>query len=114
MTELQSTERRHWRRHSMAIGLRVNAPTHAVMVRSRTFDLSNGGAYVCTNQTIPIGAEVTVLLDRGANRNPLTLDAEVVRVGTPAEGRSRGFAIRFTKVTALDQAALAELINSIG
>ena len=81
------------------------------MLMSRTIDLSTMGAFVRTNRPLPIGAEVTVSFNRGNDRNPLMLDAEVVRSGTADGGRQRGVAIRFTDLSDLDEVLLSELIS---
>ena len=81
------------------------------MLMSRTIDLSTMGAFVRTNRPLPIGATVTVSFNRGNDRNPLMLEAEVVRSGTTDNGRQRGIAIRFTDLSDLDEALLGELIN---
>lgn len=78
---------------------------------SRTIDLSSHGAFVRTNRPLPIGAPVTVSFNRGSDRNPLMLEAEVVRSGTADEGRQRGIAVRFKDLSELDESLLNELID---
>jgi len=77
----------------------------------QTLDLSGHGAFVRTARPLPVGSAVQVALRRGAQRNPLVLDAEVVRVGTQREGRAPGLGLRFTDVTAVDEASLQALID---
>ncbi|WP_181234350.1 PilZ domain-containing protein [Enhygromyxa salina] len=112
MTE-QSTgaDRRTRPRISVAIEIKLHAPEHHYMLMSRTIDLSTHGAFVRTNRPLPIGAPVTVSFNRGSDRNPLMLDAEVVRSGLADGGRQRGIAIRFTDLSDLDEMLLNELIN---
>lgn len=81
------------------------------MLMSRTIDLSTSGAFVRTNRPLPVGAIVSVAFNRGTDRNPLTLDAEVVRSGTTDGGRQRGIAVRFRDVSDIDEALLADLIE---
>jgi hypothetical protein len=98
-------------RISVAIEIKLHAPAHHYMLMSRTIDLSTSGAFVRTNRALPIGAPVTVSFNRGNDRNPLMLDAEVVRSGTADGGRQRGIALRFTDLSDLDEMLLSELIN---
>lgn len=81
-------------------------------VSVQTLDLSSHGAFVRSARPLPIGAAVRVVLHRGAQRNPLVLDAEVVRVGTQREGRAPGLGLRFTDLTAIDEASLRSLIDA--
>jgi len=104
-------DRRARPRISVAIEVKLHAPDHHYMLMSRTIDLSTMGAFVRTNRPLPIGALVTVSFNRGNDRNPLMLEAEVVRSGTADGGRQRGIAIRFVDLSDLDEVLLAELIN---
>lgn len=76
----------------------------------QTLDLSSHGAFVRTPRSLPVGSELHVALHRGAQRNPLVLDAEVVRVGTQREGRAPGLGLRFRGLTDIDEATLRALI----
>jgi hypothetical protein len=58
-----------------------------------------------------MGATVTVSFHRGSDRNPLMLEAEVVRSGTTDGGRQRGIAVRFKDVSEFDESVLNELIE---
>ncbi len=78
----------------------------------QTLDLSSHGAFVRTARPLPVGSELRVALHRGPMRNPLVLDAEVVRVGTQREGRSPGLGLRFTGLTPIDEASLRALIGT--
>lgn len=77
----------------------------------QTLDLSSHGAFVRTARPLPIGSLLRVALHRGAQRNPLVLDAEVVRVGTQREGRAPGLGLRFTDLTDIDVTSLQALIH---
>jgi len=81
-------------------------PLHA-----QTLDLSSHGAFVRTARTLPVGAAVHVALHRGEQHNPLVLAAEVVRVGTPREGRASGLGLRFLDLTAIDEALLRAFVQ---
>jgi hypothetical protein len=107
----QGSDRRTRPRIAVAIEVKLHAPEHHYMLMSRTIDLSTSGAFVRTNRPLPIGAPVTVSFNRGSDRNPLMLDAEVVRSGTADGGRQRGIAIRFTDLSDLDEMLLSELIS---
>jgi c-di-GMP-binding flagellar brake protein YcgR len=104
-------DRRARARISVAIEIKLHAPEHHYMLMSRTIDLSSHGAFVRTNRPLPIGAPVTVSFNRGNDRNPLMLDAEVVRSGTADGGRQRGIAVRFKDLSDLDEMLLNELIE---
>ena len=97
-------------RVAVAIEIKLHAPEHHYMLMSRTIDLSTSGAFLRTNRPLPVGAAVTVAFNRGSDRNPLQLDAEVVRSGTADGGRQRGIAVRFTDLSDLDEMSLADLI----
>lgn len=75
----------------------------------QTLDLSSHGAFVRTARPLPVGCTLRVALHRGAQRNPLVLGAEVVRVGTQREGRAPGLGLRFTDLTDIDEASLRAL-----
>ena len=83
-------------------------------LRSRTVELSTISAYVQCARPLEVGSVVTVKIDRGRDRNPLALEAEVVRVGTTAEGRPDGLAVRFLDIGPIEESALEELIASAG
>ncbi len=80
-------------------------------LHGQLMDLSSGGAFVRTARPLPIGTGVRLALSRGHQRNPLVLDAEVVRVGTHAEGRAPGVGLRFQGLTDLDEGLLRSLIE---
>jgi hypothetical protein len=77
---------------------------------SRTVDLSTAGAFIRSSQPFERGWTVTVELDRGRERCPLAVEGEVVRVGTTAEGRPGGFAVRFLAVGPAEKSGLREVI----
>ncbi len=104
-------ERRARTRVGVAVELKLHAPEHHFMLLSRTVDLSSHGAFVRTNRSLPCGTSVKVAFQRGKERNPLTLKAQVVRAGLANGGRSTGIAVRFTHLTKLDEALVIELIR---
>jgi c-di-GMP-binding flagellar brake protein YcgR len=83
-------------------------------LHGQTMDLSSGGVFVRTARHLPLGAGVEVALHRGHQRNPLVLAAEVVRIGTHAEGRAPGVALRFRGLTPIDEGLLRALIDAGG
>ena len=105
------SERRSRPRTAVAVELKLHAPEHHFILLSRTVDLSTHGAFVRTSRPLPAGAAVRVAFQRGKQRNPLTLEAEVVRSGATDGGRSTGIALQFTDLTELDEALLNELIQ---
>ncbi len=107
-----TAERRQRMRIPVSVELKLHAPDLHFVLLSRTIDMSTHGAFVRSNRPLPMGAEVTVQLERGEARNPLTLNAKVVRVGNTDEGRSNGIAIRFTEITDLDEALLKDIISA--
>ena len=104
-------ERRARPRKNVALELKLHAEQHNLVLLSRTVDISSSGAFIRTSRALPQGATVRVAFDRGAQRNPLTLDAEVVRAGSADGGRSGGIALRFVEITDLDEALLNEIID---
>lgn len=111
MTDTDHDDRRSRPRTSIAIELKLHAPEHHFMLLSRTVNLSSHGAFVRTNRALPLGSSVTVAFQRGAQRNPLSLTAEVVRAGSADGGRSPGIALRFVGMSALDESLLNEIID---
>ena len=107
--EAHGTERRTRPRAQVHIDATLRTAGASLAVQ--TLDLSGHGAFVRTARPLPVGSAVQVVLRRGAQRNPLVLDAEVVRVGTQREGRAPGLGLRFTGVTAIDEASLQALID---
>ncbi len=104
-------DRRSRPRCNVSVELKLHAPQFHFMLLSRTVNLSSKGAYVRSNRSLPLGVNVTVALHRGQQRNPLLLDAEVVRIGSVHEGRSNGIALRFKNLTELDEAVLRDVIR---
>ena len=105
------SEKRARPRTSVAVELQLKSEAHNLVLLSRTVDISCSGAFVRTSRPLPKGATVQVAFQRGAQRNPLTLEAEVVRSGLADGGRSGGIALRFLEVTDLDEALLKEIIE---
>ena len=109
--ERRYEDRRARTRTTVAVELKLHAPDHHFMLLSRTVDLSSQGAFVRTNRPLPVGASVKIAFDRGKQRNPLTLTAEVVRAGIADGGRSTGIALRFLDLNDLDESLINELIE---
>jgi c-di-GMP-binding flagellar brake protein YcgR len=104
------SERRRRLRSAISIEVKLYAPEFHFVLLSRTIDLSTSGAFVRSNRTLPLGSVVTVHFERGEARNPLAVEAEVVRVGTAEQGRASGIGLRFRGVDDLDEALLQEII----
>ena len=104
-------ERRERRRTSVALDLELVAPQVHASARSRTINLSTQGAFVRTSAPLPIGTRLKVAFSRGELRNPLTLDAIVVRAIHETNGSRRGMALQFTGLTELDESIVTDLIK---
>ena len=113
MTRRRQTDsdRRMRPRISVAVELKLHAPEHRFVLLSRTVDLSSTGAFIRTSRRLPEGAEVVVAFQRGTQRNPLTLNADVVRAGLADGGRSTGIALQFKQTSELDESLLRDLID---
>lgn len=108
------SERRRCRRSPVAVELKLHAPDLHFVLLSRTVDMSSNGAFVRSSRPLPVGAAVTVQLERGEAKHPLTLEAKVIRIGTSQEGRSGGIGLSFANLTHLDEALLDEIIQHAG
>ncbi len=110
MRDVQPTlERRIHPRIRVRIQSQLSTP--AGKVPGHLLDLSASGAYVGTPRTLPIGTGVHLSISRGQARNPLELDAEVVRVGDPREGRISGLGLRFVGLSPLETELLQAMIT---
>ncbi len=105
------SERRTRPRTAVAVELKLHSEQHNLVLLSRTVDISCSGVFVRTSRALPPGSTVRVAFERGTDRNPLTLEAEVVRAGLADGGRSGGIALRFVEVTDLDEALLNDIIQ---
>ena len=103
-------ERRAFPRVRVRIAALVSTPEGPV--RGQTLDLSGGGAFVTTARAVAVGTPVRLTMDRGAAKNPLVLDAEVVRVGGTREGRFPGLGLRFVGLSALEATLLQAMLRS--
>lgn len=111
MGDLAPTQER--RTHPrIRVRLESQLTTPAGVVRGHLLDLSATGAYVSTPRHLPVGTGVHLSIPRGAARNPLELDAEVVRVGNPREGRISGLGLRFTGLSPLETELLQAMLTS--
>lgn len=80
-------------------------------VPCRTLDLSESGALLHGAAPLAVGQTVHLEVSRGGARNPLVLEAEVVRIETPDNGTRRHvIAIRFSDRDPADRAALLALL----
>lgn len=104
-------DRRASERKQVSVDLRLKASSLSLPLSSRTVDISSHDAFIRSPKQLSVGAVVTVELDRGPLRNPLTLEAEVVRIGNTHEGRPSGFAVRFRDVGELEENLLQDLID---
>jgi hypothetical protein len=111
MTERNDDRRGHPRRH-------VSVPTRVfdeqrLLLSARTLDVSMGGALLHGTARVDLGQTVRVEVSRGGNRNPLVLDAEVVRIETPTPGlRRHVVAVKWLADDAAATAAIASIIGA--
>jgi hypothetical protein len=78
----------------------------------RTLDMSESGALLHGAAPLAIGQTVQLELSRGGARNPLVLEAEVVRIETPESGARRHvIALRFHERDPADRAAVVALLG---
>src|SRR5262245_24941519 len=94
-------ERRHRPRSHVRIAAELHTPSG--VVNGTTVDMSTEGAFISTPRQPQVGTGVRLSLGRGPARNPLVLQAEVVRIGNQREGRFAGVGLRFLEMTALDE-----------
>ena len=108
-----SDERRQNPRSLVSVPLRIYAAGRRLLMQARTIDLSVAGALVHGSAPLRVGQTVAVEVERGVARNPLTLQAEVVRIATPnARLKRHGIALRFLGVSPLDEAIIESIIAS--
>lgn len=105
---------RHERRAFPRVRVRIDSLVHTPegQVRGQTLDLSAGGAFVTTARPVAVGTAVRLTMHRGDARNPLVLDAEVVRLGGTREGRFPGLGLRFVGLTELEATLLQAMLGS--
>ncbi|MBZ5713329.1 PilZ domain-containing protein [Nannocystis pusilla] len=103
-------ERRAFPRVRVRIESLVSTPNGPI--RGQTMDLSAGGAFVTTARAVAVGTPVRLTMHRGAAKNPLVLDAEVVRVGGTREGRFAGLGLRFVGLSQLEATLLQAMLGS--
>ena len=107
-------ERRRCARINVCLDVRLHAPALQFVLHSRTVDMSTHGVFVRASRALPVGARVRLEFQRGQERNSLLVDGEVVRMGTPREGRSVGVAVRFLNLGAVEESLLDDLIMKAG
>lgn len=110
---VKRNERRLKPRSLVSIPLTMYSDDRRVLLRARTIDLSPAGALVHGSGPLRVGQAVEVEVARGQARNPLTLQAEVVRIATPDQRRRQhGVALRFVEVSRIDEAIIEGIIAS--
>ena len=111
MTEQNDDRRVHPRRH-LSMPTRVYAEQR-LLLSARSLDVSMSGALLHGTARVECGQTVRVEVSRGGNRNPLVLDAEVVRIETPMPGlRRHVLALRWLARGPADAAAIAALLRA--
>ena len=102
-------DRRAHPRVQLQVQVRLRFASAQAMVACRTFDISQGGAFLMLDTPRPVGTGVRLVIDVGDRT--LIVGGVVARVADGSDGRP-GMGIRFTEVTADDEAFLASLIDS--
>ncbi len=111
MTEQNDDRRRHPRRH-VAVTTRLYDDSR-LLLSARTLDVSMSGALLHGTARVDLGQTVRVEVSRGGSRNPLVLDAEVVRIETPTpQLRRHVVAVRWLAHGPADEAAIASLLRT--
>jgi c-di-GMP-binding flagellar brake protein YcgR len=111
MLEEAMQERRRVPRSMVSVPAIIYDDRDRQLLRARTIDLSAFGALLHGGTSIVVGDHVQLEVGRGEAKNPLRLDAEVVRVTTPAASRRQhSIALRFREVSELDAAILRSII----
>lgn len=104
-------ERRHRPRVMVSVPFKMYGPNQRLILNARTLDLSTSGALLHGSCPLQVGQPVKVEVPRGPACNPLSLDAEVVRIAEPTQDRRQhGVAIRFMNLSPLDEAVLQSII----
>src|SRR5262245_36544669 len=110
-TSSSMEERRVHPRRAVSRAARLLA-SESLSVPCRTLDMSESGALLHGSAPLVIGQSVTLEVSRGGARNPLVLEAEVVRIETPESGpRRHVIALRFHDRDPADRAALVALLG---
>ncbi len=108
----RSPERRDRPRVTVAVPFRLYGRGQKLLLNARTLDLSTAGALLHGSCPAEVGEPVRVEVSRGPARNPLQLDATVVRFCEPDRSRrNHGIAVRFENLSSIDEAVLGNIIN---
>lgn len=104
-------ERRGHRRCAVSFAARVFGEGRLVL-SGRTLDVSLGGALLHGHARLDVGQAVRVEVPRGGSRNPLVMNAQVVRIESPtAQIRRHGLALRWIDDDVAAVAALVSLLR---
>ncbi len=109
LAEQPAPDRRQWPRIPLQLQVRLRFATAQAMVDCRTFDISEGGAFIGLRQPRPRGTKVRLSIEV-ADRT-LVIGGEVMRASDGKSGGRCGMGIRFTEVTPEDAHYLAELLS---
>jgi len=110
-------DRRVRPRVTVAVAFKLFDARGRMLLHARTLDLSTAGALLHGVCKTDIGETVRVEVSRGAARNPLSLEATVVRLQAPTPARpdalpgNHGIGIRFNDLSPIDETVLASLIK---
>ena len=106
MSATDGTERRKHVRHPVMLRCRVEGASPETLMWLT--DLSEGGCYISTRETLSAGSDITVYCDLGASVATL-LTGRVVHVQP-----QRGFAVEFSEMSQAAQQQLQRFLQKIG
>lgn len=100
-------ERREHLRVRVELEVRIRFASSADLVRSRTLNLSHGGAFVVVRDARPIGTKVRLVLVVGDRT--LTIGGVVTHLVASTPEQTGGVGILFTEIEATDR----ELVDAL-
>lgn len=111
-------DRRGRPRVTVAVPFQMFDHHDRLLLAARTLDLSTAGALLHGICKTEVGSDVRVEISRGSARNPLALQAKVVRLHAPrsesplaAQG-NHGIAVRFDGINTIDETVLMGIIRN--
>jgi uncharacterized protein (TIGR02266 family) len=99
-----------------AVPVLVSFSSDAYTVRDFTLDLSEGGIFLLTEKTCPVGTRGTLKFRVSQFEEAFDLEAEVVRTVEPGqepEGQHAGLGMRFLSLEEQDRKRLHRLVEGI-
>lgn len=108
-----ANERRTWPRVRLCAQVRLRFDGPEALVQSRTFDLSEGGAFIQHDTPRPRGTMVRIVMEVG--EQVVSVDGVVVRSTSGTSGNGPpGMGVRFVNIGASDKAFLHAIVSARG